>query len=178
MAQAKNISVMIVMAVLTLVLSSGRALAQDRGGFTAMADIGLGVQIDSAIEETAAGLSGVNAGVGGFLNENLALMFRIAGTNVAYDLGGVDYDQVSGFAGPSLQYWLSDRFNVEAGGGVGYWSGSTDEDDQGFGLLLGAGFSVFNRGKHNLQVGVQWAPALTEPGTVHNFGFTFGYQFQ
>ena len=177
MAQAKNISVMIVMAVLTLVLSSGNALAQDRGGFTAMADIGLGIQNDSAIEETAAGLSGLNAGVGGFLNENLALMFRIAGTNVSYDLG-VDYDQVSGFAGPSLQYWLSDRFNVEAGGGVGYWSGSTDEDDQGFGLLLGAGFSVFNRGKHNLQVGVQYAPAFTEPGTVHNFGFTFGYQFQ
>ena len=49
MAQAKNISVMIVMAVLTLVLSSGRALAQDRGGFTAMADIGLGIQNDSAM---------------------------------------------------------------------------------------------------------------------------------
>ena len=29
-----------------------------------------------------------------------------------------------------------------------------------------------------MQVGVQYAPAFTDPGTVHNFGFTFGYQFQ
>jgi hypothetical protein len=53
-----------------------------------------------------------------------------------------------------------------------------DDNDNGFGLLLGVGYSVFNRGKHNLQVGLQDAPAFTEPGTVHSFGFTFGYQFQ
>jgi hypothetical protein len=45
-------------------------------------------------------------------------------------------------------------------------------------VRLGAGFSVFNRGKHNLQVGFQYAPAFTDPGTVHSIGFTFGYQFQ
>lgn len=178
MVQAKHISGMLVMAAVIVAVTGNNAVAQDRGGFTALVDIGVGVQDDSAIEETAVGLAGLNAGVGGFLNENLALMFRIAGTNVTYNLGDVDYGQASGVAGPSLQYWLSDRLNVEAGGGVGFWSGSTGDDNQGLGLILGAGFSLFNRGKHNLQVGVQYAPAFTEPGTVHNVGFTFGYQFQ
>jgi hypothetical protein len=44
-------------------------------------------------------------------------------------------------------------------------------------LILGAGVTIFNRGKHNLQLGVQYSPAFTDPGTVHNMGFTFGYQF-
>jgi hypothetical protein len=26
-------------------------------------------------------------------------------------------------------------------------------------------------------VGVEYAPAFTDSGTVHNLGFTFGYQF-
>lgn len=82
----------------------------------------------------------------------------------------MEYGQTSGFAGPALQFWLSDRLNVEAGAGVGFWRGDGDEDNQGFGLQLGAGYSIYNRGKHNLQLGVHYSPAFTEPGTVHNFG--------
>jgi hypothetical protein len=172
----KSVTILICTAV--MVIAATRAQAQDRGGFTAMVDLGVGVQRDSAIDETAVGIAGINLGVGGFLNENLALMFRLSGTSVDYELSGGEYGQTSGVTGAAIQYWLSDRINVEAGGGVGFWSGSTDENNQGFGLILGAGYSVFNRGKHNLQVGVQYAPAFTDPGTVHNFGFTFGYQFQ
>ena len=84
----------------------------------------------------------------------------------------------SGVAGGAVQWWLSDRLNIEAGAGFGFWRGDTDEDNTGFGLILGAGVPIFNRGKHSLQLGVQYAPAFTEPGTVHNFGLTFGYQFQ
>ena len=168
----------VAMCSLAIMIGADRAVAQDRGGFTALVDFGVGVQRDASIDETAVGLAGVNLGVGGFLNRDLALMFRISGTNVTYDLGGVDYDQASGVAGAALQFWLSDKFNVEAGGGVGFWRGDTEEDNQGFGLILGAGVSIFNRGKHNLQLGIQYAPAFTDPGTVHNVGFTFGYQFQ
>ena len=163
---------------LGLILADGRAFAQDRGGFTALVDMGVGVQNDSSIEETEVGLAGVSFGVGGFLTRDLALLFRVAGTNVSYDFGAVgDYGQASGFAGPGLQYWLSDRFNLEAGAGVGFWNAGNDEEESGFGLLLGAGVTVFNRGKHNLQFGVQYTPAFTSPGTIHNVGFTFGYQF-
>jgi len=51
------------------------------------------------------------------------------------------------------------------------------EKAKAFGLLFGAAVTVFNRGKHNLQFGVQYTPAFTKPGTIHNVGFTFGYQF-
>jgi hypothetical protein len=163
--------------VIAFAIASERTFAQDRGGFTAIVDLGLGVQHDSAIAETGGGVAGLNFGVGGFLNQNLALMFRLSGTSVVYDLGG-EYGQISGVMGPALQFWLSDKFNVEAGGGIGYWRGDGDEDNQGLGLILGAGITIFNRGKHNLQLGVQYAPAFTEPGTVQNIGFTFGYQFQ
>ena len=159
-------------------LFTSAVFAQDRGGFTILVDAGVGIQNDTSIEETAVGVAGLGLGVGSFLNEDLALMFRFAGTRVNYDLNGFDYGQTSGFAGPSVQWWLSDRFNVEAGAGLGLWRGDTGEDNVAGGLLFGAGVSIFNRGKHNLQLGVQYAPAFTEPGTVHNFGFTFGYQFQ
>lgn len=160
-----------------LALPATQLYAQDRGGFTFLVDIGAGVQNDTAIDESAAGLAGLNFGIGGFLNQNLALLFRIAGTNVSYELSGGDYGQTSGVIGTSLQYWLTDRFNVEAGAGVGFWNGHS-EGDEGLGLLLGAAFSVFNRGKHNVQVGAQYVPAFTSPGAVHNFGFTVGYQFE
>ena len=168
----------IVFLAVMMLLAGDRAFAQDRGGFTALVDLGVGIQNDTSIEETEVGLAGINFGVGGFVTPDLAIMFRLAGTNVNYDLAGGEYGQISGVAGAAVQWWLSNRFNVEAGAGFGYWRGDTDEDNTGFGLLLGAGVPIFSRGKHSLQLGVQYAPALTEPGTVHNFGFTFGYQFQ
>ena len=168
----------LVFLVVIMLLAGERAFAQDRGGFTALVDLGVGIQNDTSIEETAVGLAGINFGVGGFMTPDLAIMFRLAGTNVNYDLVGGEYGQTSGVAGAAVQWWLSNRFNVEAGAGFGFWRGDTDEDNTGFGLLLGAGVPIFNRGKHSLQLGVQFAPAFTEPGTVHNFGFTFGYQFQ
>jgi hypothetical protein len=142
----------------------------DRGGFTLLVDLGVGIQKDNGVGDSAAGLAGLNVGAGAFLTRNLGLMFRFTGTNVSYDR----YSQVSGVVGPMVQYWLSDRINVRAGGGLGFWS-SDDLSDKGFGLMIGAGVTVFNRGKHNLQVGFEYAPAFTD-GKVHNFGFTFGYQ--
>jgi hypothetical protein len=174
------VTIRTIAACLTLafVTVSLPAAAQDRGGFTALVEMGVGIQNDSAIEDTAVGLAGLGFGVGGFVNPNLAVMFRLTGTNVSYDLAGLDYDQSSGVAGPVVQFWLSDRVNLEGGAGYGYWRGDNDDDSRGLGLILGAGVSILNRGKHNLQVGAHYLPAFTDPGTVHNFLFTLGYQFQ
>jgi hypothetical protein len=166
-----------VFVVVALLFLSDRGLAQDRGGFTALVDLGAGVQSDSAIDEAAVGVAGVQFGVGAFVNRDLAVMFRLVGTTVNHDLDGFDYGQTAGFVGPAVQWWLSDRVNVEAGAGWGFWNGA-DEKDSDLGLLFGTGVSIFNRGKHNVQVGVQYVPAFTNPGTVHNLGFTIGYQFQ
>lgn len=170
-------------AVLCLVVlgaTGGLAFAQgasERSGFTILGNMGVGIQSDSALEESAMGLAGINLGVGGFLSENLALMFRFSGTAASYDLAPFDrLDQVSGVGGPSLQYWLSNRFNVEAGAGLGLWQ-IGDASERGFGLILGAGRTIFNKGKHNLQIGLEYAPAFTKSSSVHNVGITLGYQF-
>lgn len=97
------------------------------------------------------------------------------GCTILGDLG-VGIQQVSGVAGPTLQDWVSDRFNVVGGVGLGFWS-ADDENERGLGLILGAAVTVVNRGKHNLQVGFEYAPAFTEPETIQNLGITFGYQF-
>ena len=45
------------------------------------------------------------------------------------------------------------------------------------GLILGATATIFNRGKHSLQVGVEYALAFKPAGAISNVGFTIGYQF-
>ena len=157
--------------------AAGVVSRSGRGGFTLLLNMGFGIQNDLGIEESARGLAGLNLGVGGFVNEKIAVMFRISGTNVSYDFGLFgELDQISGVAGPSLQYWATDRLTLEAGGGFGFWQTPGDEE-RGFGLILGAGAVLLSQGKHNLQVGVEYAPAFTDGGSVHNLGITFGYQF-
>ena len=153
------------------------ATPRTRGGFTVLVNLGIGVQTDTGLDESATGLAGANLGIGGFVTEKLAVLGRISGTNVFYDLGGFgEIQQVSGVAGATLQYWATDRLVIEGGGGVGFWT-AEGESQRGFGLIVGASGVVFNRGKHNLLVGVEYAPAFTDSGTVHNLGVTFGYQF-
>lgn len=180
------------LGLVAVVGTEGQALAQaapERGGFTILVNLGAGVQQDTFLEQSAVGLAGLNLGVGGFLTEDLALLFRISGTGAAYEGGSrflrrtfpglftADFKQYSGVGGPTLQYWVSDRFNVEAGGGLGFWMDPARNSGSAFGLILGTGMTIANRGRHNLQVGVEYAPAFTDPGTVHNIGFTVGYQF-
>ena len=156
--------------------AAGAAFAQssDRGGFTFLVSLGAGIQSDAALEETKAGIAGINFGVGGFIKPNMAILGRLSGTSASYDTDFGEISQTSGVFGPSLQYWMNDKVYVEGGVGVGFWN-IEDGNDQGLGVLLGAGYTVWNRGKHNLQVAVEYAPVLTDT-KVHNFGFTFGYQ--
>lgn len=151
------------------------AQSSDRSGFTINVDLGLGIQKDTAIGESAIGLSGLNLGLGGWANDSLAIIARVAGTNASYDFGGFgDIRQVSGFIGPAVQIWPSARGYLEGGIGVGYWNAEGDSE-QGLGLLLGAGVSILNKGKHNLILGVIFAPAFTD-NAVYNFGINLGYQ--
>lgn len=169
---------LLALSAVVTVASVGTAFAQsatDRQGFTLLVNLGAGIQNDTALEETRPAVAGVNIGIGGFVTRNLAILGRFSGTGAVYETGFGDMRQVSGVLAPTVQYWVSDRLNVEGGAGFGVWA-AEGESDRGFGLVLGAGVTVFNRGRHNLQVGVEYAPAFTEPGTVHNFGITFGYQ--
>jgi hypothetical protein len=137
---------------------------------------GVGFQTDTVLEDSATGLAGLNLGVGGFLNENVALLFRISGTNVTYEDTFFELNQVSGVVGATVQFWPSDRFTLEAGGGAGFWN-LGDESESGPGLVLGAGVVLLDHRRHKLHFGAEYAPAFPDAGTVHNLGLTIGYQY-
>lgn len=162
------------LAISTLLASPADATAQsdpERSGFTLLLNLGLGLQKDGAFPESQTGLAGLNLGIGGFLNERTALWLRISGTNVSYG----SFSQASGFGGPAVQHWVNDRFALEGGVGLGFWNvGGTTES--GLGLLLGATYAFWTNGGHNLSLGLEYAPAFTDPETVHNFGLVFGWQ--
>ena len=170
--------------IATILLTSTNALAQTlvaaqpaRGGFTFLVNLGVGVQRDSGFENTAVGWAGLNIGVGGFLNEKMAALFRTSGTNVVHSVGGLgEARQTSGVAAGSLQYWISDRFTIEGGLGLGFWR-IEDETERGLGAIVGAGAVLLNRGRHNVLANVEYVPAFTDPAAVHNLGFTIGYQY-
>ena len=173
----QRIAQLVALSVVIVAASVSNAAAQtspDKSGFTLLVNLGVGFQNDSALAENGVGLAGLNLGVGGFFKPNLAILGRLSGTNVSYETPFGDVGQVSGVVGATLQYWTSDKVYLEGGAGVGFWS-VEDESDRGLGLILGAGYTIWNRGKHNLQVGVEYAPVFTD-GKIHNFGFTIGYQ--
>jgi Outer membrane protein beta-barrel domain len=172
-----RLALLFALSTVIIVAGVSNAAAQaspDRGGFTLLVNLGAGIQKDTALDETGKGLAGLNLGLGGFIKPNLAIMARFSGTNASYETPFGDVGQTSGVVGPSLQYWTSDKVYVEGGVGIGIWN-VEDESDQGLGLILGAGFTVWNRGKHNLQVGFEYAPVFTD-AKIHNIGITFGYQ--
>ena len=147
-----------------------------RSGFTVLVNLGVGIQSDADLDSTAVGFAGVNLGIGGFLTNDLALLFRFSGTTVMHDDLFGTVQQISGVVGGTLQFWVNDRFTVEAGGGIGFWR-AEDEQQTSAGLILSGAGVVWKKGGHNLLVGAEYAPAFTESGTVHNLGITFGYQF-
>lgn len=167
----------VLVSLFLLAPSASRAQSQpERNGFTLQLNIGAGVQKDPALNESAtAGLAGINLGIGGFLNERAALWFRVSGTVASHDIGLGSVTQTSGFAGPALQYWTSERFAIEGGLGLGYWD-VEGTNESGLGLLLGATYVFWTNGGHSLSVGAEYAPAFTDPDTVHNAGLVFGWQ--
>jgi hypothetical protein len=159
--------------------------ASDRGGVTLLVNAGLGIQRFAIAGESdsGTGLAGLNFGAGGFVRPNLAVLGRFSGTSVRY------FDDtpriVSGVVGGTAQFWVHERVAIEAGGGLSFVTSEDDLFDQerGWGLILGASAVLLRSSKHNLLAGFEYAPAFFsdesfgESFTIHNLGFTVGYQF-
>ena len=167
----RNSTILAILMLACLATAGSAQEAPDRSGFTMLLNVGVGFQRDEFFAVTETGVEGINLGLGAFVNEDMAIMFRTSGTTVSYDAGS----QVSGVAGPVLQYWFNEKVNFEIGGGVGLWSFG-DADDTALGLIFGVGYSIWNNAGHSLYVGGEYAPAFTDPATVHNFGIVFGWQ--
>jgi hypothetical protein len=156
-----------------------RRQGPDRSGFTLLLTMGVGFQ-KSGSGDVRTGLGGLNLGIGGFVSPDLAVMFRISGTSVSSKrsyYGGSSYF-VSGVAGVSVQFWPSDSFNFEGGVGSGIsgTSGSYSSGRRGYGFILGGAYSFYHKNKGSLQIGIEYAPAIYEYGTIHNVSIAFGWQ--
>ncbi len=163
-----------VVALLLQLPVANRGFAQaedsgfDRGGFTLLIGSGVG---STDNWRGGVGFAGPSFGIGGFATKNVAIMARFT---------GVFSGSLAYFTGLSMQYWMSNRFNVEGGPVGGVWFQGLETGGLGFGLIVGAGYTIIGSGKHSLQVSVEYAflNDVTFGGSrvIHNFGIILRYQ--
>ena len=170
-----------------------RAHAQDRGGFTLLATIGLGIQSGSDVtndwdalngiseSKTRTGLSGLNLGAGAFISHSTALMARLSHSkthaNYADTFGhGQTRDIPVWMVTLGLQHWLGDRWNVELGAGFGLLA-VENNDLIGLGFVGAVGYSFLLRGSHSFQIGIENALYLDDFQTINSLGLCLGFQF-
>jgi hypothetical protein len=132
------------------------------------------------------GVAGLSVGLGGWLNENVALTLRIAGSSVPAKDGVV----VAAFIGPALQLWIVEHTWVGLGLGLETFGidASAPENDHslgGWGLDLRLGHTFYENGKHTLNASVEVTPGHVSEETqygsadvsVASFGILFGWQY-
>ena len=128
----------------------GFAQAEDSGfersGLTLLLGSGVGINNDWP---RGLGFAGPSLGIGGFASKNVAVMVR--GTGVFSNT------HLSYFTGLSMQYWMTNRFSVEGGPGVGVWLESLERGGEGFGLIIGASYTIIGGGMHGLQISAEYA---------------------
>jgi hypothetical protein len=176
-------------------MSAPVAHAQDRGGFTLLGTLGYGLQSNGVITVydyyyygeprtygggTYSSWAGLNLGIGGFIAKDTALMLRFSGTSFTAKYideyrAEKETDVVSGVMVLGVQHWIQDRFNVEAGAGLGIFSTGKNDDESGLGLMLGGAWSFYQHKKLSLQLGIEDA-VFAGDTTVNSLGFCFGVQ--
>jgi hypothetical protein len=155
-----------------------------RSGLTFEANIGLGfiwARNEGRDSDTEGALAGLNLGLGGWLNDRMAVTGRIAGATFSPS-DGVRFTQ--GFAGPSLQYWTDDHVWVGAGVGLGFARITVDgfgsDSETGFALDLRAGYTFSQNTESTWNVSIEYTPAFFEVDgrslQINSFGILFGYQ--
>ena len=179
----------VVLSIVLLLALAPAAFAQNppapkRSGFTVLVNGGVGVRSDDLYEDTLTGVTN-DLGIGAFVTDRVAILGRYSETTV----GARSLDHFScspapcnislgaGVVGATAQFWVSRRFAIEGGAGLGFWSDSGGGSDTGFGLILGGTASIVNRRRHHLTAGFEYAPAFTPSVTIHTFGFVIGYQY-
>jgi hypothetical protein len=162
-----------------------------RRGMTVELNIGAGfiwARNEGESSDTEGALAGLDLGVGGWLNPNMALTARIAGATYSPE-DGVRFTQ--GFFGPSLQYWSDDH--LWFGGGIGLafaavnFEGADEQPDPetGLGFDLRAGYTFTTGSENTFNVSLEYTPGFftfdngiggEQSIQINSFGILFGYQ--
>jgi hypothetical protein len=157
-----------------------------RQGMTVELNLGAGLvwaRNEGQDSDTEKALAGLDLGVGGWLNNKMALSGRIAGATFSPQ-DGVRF--TSAFFGPSLQYWTDDHFWLGGGAGVAiaavHLDGATQQPDPqtGFGLDLRAGYTFATGSENTFNVSFEYNPGFFDIDgrsvQINSFGVLFGYQ--
>lgn len=131
-------------------------------GLTLEAGTGIGwihVSDENNQVTSPGGVAGLSIGVGGWLDENVALTARIAGSSVPSSEGLV----IAAFLGPSVQLWFSDRTWLGVGLGLATFAldANDPEDDVSLGGYAGdlrLGHTLYANGSHTLNASVEITP--------------------
>lgn len=167
------------------------SMASLRRGMTGELNLGLGFiwarNDDGQESDTEVALAGLSAGIGGWINPQMALTLRVAGATYSTDFGNASARFTTGVVGPSLQYWLDDRLWIGGGAGVGFAAITIDgadtqpDPETGFGLDLRAGYTFTSGSANTFNVSVEYNPTFFDVGDgqslqINSFGILFGYQ--
>jgi hypothetical protein len=178
--------------IVTFVVLPGLASADEmkREGFTGEASIGPAA-IFSEADDVRFGVSDLSYSFGGFLTEDFALMGRAAPSTYYDKRSGDWFARNVEWYGVVGQFWLSDRFVISAGPGVGllYTSPLERDDDNdslddyfqglqvGGGLDIRVGYSFANFKHHSLRVEAEATPVLYEDTETLTTNLNFKWQF-
>lgn len=161
-----------------------------RNGLTFEANLGIGwvwATSDGDESDKELALGGLNLGVGGWINPNLAVTIRAAGVTYSDSEGDTDFRFTTGFFGPSAQYWTGPNFWLGGGLGLGFVQatidgpgGSDSDSETGVALDLRAGYTFSNTSENTWNVSFELTPSFLELGgqdiTFWGMGILLGYQ--
>jgi len=182
-----------------VLLTCGTAGAEPRReGFTG--DLGLGFALTSVPERTLTiavgpngtvvsegpakrelkvGFAPLSLSLGGFLSEDVALAFRIAGTSYFEDGDQFGHN----FYGPIVEIWPGDRFYVSGGVGLALFgpnplTSSSDADPEGgWALDFRAGAALINSENHDLTLSVEVIPGFYDGESVQGYAFVVAWKW-
>ena len=180
-----------------LLVTTRVSAAPDRSGFTG--DLGIGLAWTSApvtsvtttislsgeersteaSREGRFGLAPLSLSLGGFLDTNVAVLFRAAGTS--YFEGNTQW--VNAFYGPIVEVWPSDRFYLSGGFGFGVFgpnplaSETSVDPEAGFALDFRAGAALVSGRNHDVTLSLEAIPGFYENETVHGYAFVGAWKW-
>lgn len=162
----------------------------NRHGMTFEANIGIGyiwAECDGCDSDKEVALGGLNLGIGGWMNERMALTLRAAGVTYSDSEGDIDLRFTTAVLGPHLQYWVDDHFWIGGGAGLGIAAVTIEgpgiddsETETGFGLDLRAGYTFSTGSESTWNVSFELTPSFIElerqDYTFYGAAFLLGYQ--
>jgi hypothetical protein len=188
---SKKLVVLVVLNVLAIspmVYSQQQAERPVRNGFTL--ELGIGASLMQTLPEVGDtqnefGLAPLSLSLGGFINESMAIMFRMSGTSYFTDNAVGDSSQVlNGFYGIHFQYWLNDQIFVSGGPGFALVgmnpllkSDYDPDPETGFGLSFRAGYSFFNLENHSLRLSLELFSSFLDNANVIGEAINFEWQW-